>query len=453
MKLRMIVETVTDQIQALAQRNSISPDEVKSLCQQASKDYWKWVLKQWFDGKISLPEDVERSQQVLSSFKSVLPRVPSDQRDIFKLKSLEEIESLIAPLLGVSSSKKSHKITGRPGVKLVNTNGPYETYEITDEETLKKLGEGTRWCTRGSHPKCAAGGYLKTYGKIFTILQNGRPVIQYTPDYSQVQDIENNKVKDPTLLALIPPPDPTHIKSAFNYAINVMKKRWPEAEPYIMKDPQRAYYYAFLVMGKRWPEAEAVILQDPHWAVSYAITVIDANNMKKRWPEAEAVILQDPEAANEYAIHILKKRWPEAEPYIMQDPKLAAKYAIQILKKKRWPEAEPYIMQDPKSAAKYAIQILKKKRWPEAEPYIMQDPESAAIYAIRILKERWPEAEPYIMQDPKSAAIYAIDILKERWPEAEPYIIQGPTSAAKYAKHFGFGSRKAMIQLLRQNRG
>ena len=379
----MILETVTDQIQALAQRNSISPDEVKSLCQQASQDYWKWVLKQWFDGKISLPEDVERVDGILSSFKSVLSRVPADKRDIFKLKSLEEIGALIAPLSGVSSSKKSHKITGLPGVKLVNTNGPYETYEITDEESLKKIGEGTRWCTRGSHPECAAGEYLKTHGKIFTIFQNGRPVIQYTPDYDQIQGIKNDDVKDPALLALIPPPDPTNAISAMNYAINVMKKRWPEAEPYIMKDPK---------------------------------------------------------SANEYTTHVLKKRWPEAEPYIMKDPTSAADYAFHFFRQDGWPEAEPYIMKDPTSAADYAIHVLKK-RWPEAEPYIMKDPKSANEYAFHVLKKRWPEAEPYIMQDPKSAAIYVIDILKERWPEAEPYIMKDPVWANEYAKRFGFGSR------------
>ena len=50
---------------------------------------------------------------------------------------------------------------------------------------------------------------------------------------------------------------------AFEYARDVLKDRFPEAEPYIIQAPQIAYQYFQLVMTKigqdpvRWPEAEA----------------------------------------------------------------------------------------------------------------------------------------------------------------------------------------------------
>jgi hypothetical protein len=39
--------------------------------------------------------------------------------------------------------------------------------------------------------------------------------------------------------------------------------RWPEAEPYIMKDPYDAYRYAKDIIGGRWPEAEPYIKRSP----------------------------------------------------------------------------------------------------------------------------------------------------------------------------------------------
>jgi hypothetical protein len=59
-------------------------------------------------------------------------------------------------------------------------------------------------------------------------------------------------------------------KWACLYAITALnRKRWPEAEPYIMKDPGYAYTYARSVIKKRWPEAEKYIRGDEHWWSMY----------------------------------------------------------------------------------------------------------------------------------------------------------------------------------------
>ena len=72
---------------------------------------------------------------------------------------------------------------------------------------------------------------------------------------------------------------------AYNYAMWVMKGRWPAAEPNIMKDSWAAYSYARDVIGDRWPEAEPVIMKNSAAAAYYA-----ANILKRRWPEAEPYI-------------------------------------------------------------------------------------------------------------------------------------------------------------------
>ena len=73
-----------------------------------------------------------------------------------------------------------------------------------------------------------------------------------------------------------------NLRYAYQYSANIINRRWPEAEPYIMKDPKWAYYYAYnLIIGK-WIEAEPYIMKSPEYAYYYAFNV-----SKRRWPEAE----------------------------------------------------------------------------------------------------------------------------------------------------------------------
>jgi len=353
MKLRMIIETVQDQLTTLAGGHKISPEEVRSICQKISKKRWKWVLIQWYDGKISLPEDEKSVATALSNFEEVFSRLPADKNNIMQYQSLKEVEETVNPLVGIVSSKKKHKFEGLEGVKVVNENGPYVTVEVTDPESLGALGEGTKWCTRNSFPDCQKNRYINDHGHIFIVFQNGRPVMQYTPDYQEIKDVDDEDVTDEKLLSLLPSPElkEGNEEAMYEYALNVVQDRWSEAEPYIMQDPIMACNYARYVMNR--------------------------------------------------------KRWPEAEPYIAEDPYEAYWYARNIMKEKRFPEAELYIMKDPALAYLYARDIMKGKRWSEAEPYIMKDPEWAVAYAHRIMKKRWPEAEEYIMKNPFWARRYS----------------------------------------------
>ena len=85
----------------------------------------------------------------------------------------------------------------------------------------------------------------------------------------------------------------------FWHAFEVIKDRWPEAEPTIMQDPGGACYYAEYVIGGRWPEAEPYIIEDPVWACYYAKYTI-----KGRWPEAEPTIRE-----NEREWRVYRKRF------------------------------------------------------------------------------------------------------------------------------------------------
>ena len=66
------------------------------------------------------------------------------------------------------------------------------------------------------------------------------------------------------------------------------------------KDPKLAYEYAKDVIKGRWPEAEETISEDPWWACIYAKNVIDG-----RFSEAEETISKDPEYAYEYVTEVI----------------------------------------------------------------------------------------------------------------------------------------------------
>jgi len=95
-----------------------------------------------------------------------------------------------------------------------------------------------------------------------------------------------------------------------------LKLKYPEIKTYneMMQTPELVYYYASDVIKSRWPEAEPYIMKDLLWAHYYARDII-----KGRWPEAEPYIMKDSKVAYMYAKYVIQRSWPEAEPYIQQD--------------------------------------------------------------------------------------------------------------------------------------
>jgi hypothetical protein len=60
-------------------------------------------------------------------------------------------------------------------------------------------------------------------------------------------------------------------RCAFHYALFVIKGRWPEAEPYIMKNRWAATYYAADVIKDRWLEVEPYIMEDRYYWNCYCV--------------------------------------------------------------------------------------------------------------------------------------------------------------------------------------
>ena len=135
------------------------------------------------------------------------------------------------------------------------------------------------------------------------------------------------------------------------------QKRLPKLEPIIMQDSLSAYWsyhYACNVIKGRWPEAEPNIMQNAQYAYWYARYI-----MQERWLEAELVIAQDAEYAYLYTLHIIKGRWLEAEPNIMKNTWYACCYALDVIKD-RWLEAEEIIAQSDTCTQRYTNEFFEE---------------------------------------------------------------------------------------------
>lgn len=97
-------------------------------------------------------------------------------------------------------------------------------------------------------------------------------------------------------------------KLSFFYAYEILKGRFKETEDIIKKDPSYAVMYAKHILSK-----------DPEWTSQ-------PGHDNGRWPDAEPYIMKDPFQTFRYARDVIKGRLPEAETYIMKDEDFWSKY-------------------------------------------------------------------------------------------------------------------------------
>lgn len=100
-----------------------------------------------------------------------------------------------------------------------------------------------------------------------------------------------------------------------------------------MRSRNTAENFALHVLRGRWPEYEARIIGNPRFVESYARIVLLRLGSLVHWPEGEAEMIRaaDPEAALEYALRIRRRRWEDAEPLFAVRGDIALRYAQEML--------------------------------------------------------------------------------------------------------------------------
>ena len=369
MKLAIITEAIQG-LQTASEKLDIPIEQLDQLLTDADptgRKYKSYILKLLLKQNIRLPEDNYRIRKTLENFDKYQRNL--EVKDILKYNSLHELETALEPYLdSVSKRQGGNNLNplNLPGVELINSVDEYKVYKVSNAESLKDIGEGTKWCTRRSYPVCQAERYINTYRWLGVIYKDNKPFIQYTPDYDQIMDVNDLVVANKKILQLlIPKPKLEDANGLFEYSKNIIQGRWPEAEPIIAQNKLASYNYAAVVMKDRWPEIEHHILNDYRYIPTYARYCI-----KDRWPEGEKRILAsyNPQYIYEYARYVINGEWPEAEGIMSNSPEYAYMYASYVVGK-RWPKGEPTIARDPDWAYHYAKDVLDD-RWPEGEEAI-----------------------------------------------------------------------------------
>ena len=181
-------------------------------------------------------------------------------------------------------------------------------------------------------------------------------------------------------------------------------------------------YVKYVKESKPLKIFEPLFSSSPTYAINYAIYVI-----KGRFPEGEPAIAKEFKPAYEYALNILEGAFPLAEDLFASTPYNVYTYAHFILNK-RFIKGEKTLFNDLTKKDDYGnstISLLynyyyyvyykqENQRWPEAEKAILNTGNGDLLFLIvkNIIKGPWPEAEKYIAANYSKASYYLANILK-----------------------------------------
>jgi len=258
--------------------------EIVDWAVKLNNKYAVWLANMATQQTVRPGEDDEKLTEVLEQFNKVKNLSGFHySKDIGQYKSYGDLVKAIGPFLGQQTEGEHQRAQETEGAHLVLDQHPYRAFRLDTPEAAAKLCRDTGWCVKD--PK-----YYKNYaeqGPIYLVEKDGEKHVLVHYESNQFMDIYDNKI------------DPEH-------KFEIVELLKPVTGKNQINDPALAYEYALDVIKGRFPEGEAAIAQDANRAYSYA-----RNILKGRFPEGEAIIAQDATLAYEYARNILKAPWPE----------------------------------------------------------------------------------------------------------------------------------------------
>lgn len=321
---------------AKSDRQSVVSDEkdILSFVQNLEskfKRYVEWVLLRWLSGNF-LIEDMPRVEAAIAEFDA--KKRGLERKDINQYRTLSDLEDAVGLLDHIKSARQQKQEVKHAGLRKIVDNDRVLLVHVKTEEAAILIGRGTSWCTAYTNRDNHFNHYDRG-GPIYVLIDKSTnekfqihyESLQVMDSYDKAYDYQKLLKIAPQLKQIEPEYSDELVKNLHDYGNTLIDyirvfhngKRWTEAEPIIMKDPEAASYYARDVIGDRWPEAEPHILKAPDWRLLYAKMVING-----RWPEAEPIILKelDSDAIMFYLKYIIRGRWAEAEDILRQDSKV-----------------------------------------------------------------------------------------------------------------------------------
>ncbi len=283
--------------------------------------YSEWLIRQYKNGNARFPEDSEKLRTNLESFHKKKSKLA--EKDLNKYTPAGLAKAL-EQKLGLTKSEVKQARKGKlfipPGAESLFDNGKIQVVKVTETDAASKLANGTEWCVVNED---MARSYLSK-GPLYFVYINGKRKVLVHYETEQFKNVYDEEISRESRLSVAKILEPFTGKNKDNYALlaldnaKIERERNKQAEILIIneKSPKFAYEYAKDVIGKRWPEAEDMIIKDPSYAVLYARDVIEGS-----WPELENAFEADSfkadylkseravRAAADYAMMVRNKRW------------------------------------------------------------------------------------------------------------------------------------------------
>jgi len=221
-ELKSLVEDIVfeeinkDQLASTAKALGLPIEELKKWVEEtdptSNKSFSTWLLRELKKRRVRL-EDNRRITNDINRF--IEPRNARRIEDIMHFPTIHDLETRLDQLAGQGSKRQGFAgidPSTLPGVSVAESRPDITFYKVTNPDSLAKMGEGTKWCTRFSYNNSSqvAKNYLERYPYLVIGYKDGKPYVQYNPDYSQVMDVNDQTfhIQNPEQAKLLNLPRP-----------------------------------------------------------------------------------------------------------------------------------------------------------------------------------------------------------------------------------------------------
>lgn len=330
---RILLETIIKRLQPLLDKKAVELNvDKENLASSIEYISDNPNFQQWLLSKFTA-DDVSRATEIKAAIEEF-------QRNRHKLANTNLASYSISGLLGLfnangvlskypSADFRVDDPLALAGVEVFEGSGPMVAFIVSDAESLKVMGEGSKWCTRGSFHDCRAEIYIRDNGPQIIVVYNGRLIAQFSSDLEEIKNQENRSIKLSDLVKM-----GLSVEKLFelelgrnadtlSYAFNVFIAYGggPDVIPHILKISDERIKAGLLFnvcksSQKRIEAVERFIINIPEIAVKYADIVIGG-----RWPEMEKLNgvnkadlnEQDIDSIRWYRYTYMSDSWPEAD--------------------------------------------------------------------------------------------------------------------------------------------
>jgi hypothetical protein len=160
-----------------------------------NKKYVQWMIRTYLSSGIRYLEDLSRTNAALILFDKNKVRLPVEQRDINKIKSLPDLETLVEPFEDVKSGKEEKRELSaniKSQTKVIYNGSQGKILVPLTQEASMFWGQGTKWCT-AANKNNMFDEYNKD-GHLYIILMNNGEKYQFHLQSGQLMDVKDDEV-------------------------------------------------------------------------------------------------------------------------------------------------------------------------------------------------------------------------------------------------------------------